>query len=529
MRIKEVHVRDFRRFVQLHIIDIPATAKLVILAGPNGNGKSSLIDAFMKYYDRIAGHGGWDETYHSRLKDDLSKPEAYQISVQFHGGDPTTPRKSFSFRSAYRNDPEFGSSRINKVGSQLDERRFARTIENDIAVSRNYERLTVQGLEDLYEKGEGSMTFGQYRAEAIGNININLKKVLPELQLLSLGNPLEETTFNFTKGAVKKFNYKNLSGGEKAAFDLILDYSVKQKAFDDTIFCIDEPEAHLNPRVQATMLEVLVDMTKDNNQLWIATHSIGMLRKARDYYHANPGTVAFLDFEVDFDVEQTLRPIVPDRNFWQRSLAIALDDLAELVAPNQIIACESATVTGQAGAGTDSEVYNAIFGAAYPEMRFISIGSKNDLKGEQFLVVQAVANLIEGTTVLRLRDRDDMSDAEIEEAKKQGIRVLRRRNLEAYMFADEIVPLLCAKAGQADKEAELLKAKEDAIQESVKNQHNPDNLKKCSGRIRVSWVKILKLQNAGDTTAAFMRDTLAPLITAETALYKELHKIIFEG
>ena len=43
-------------------------------------------------------------------------------------------------------------------------------IDNDAAVSRNYQGLASQGLEDLYEHGEGSMTFDSYRKESIGDV-----------------------------------------------------------------------------------------------------------------------------------------------------------------------------------------------------------------------------------------------------------------------------------------------------------------------------------------------------------------------
>ena len=46
-------------------------------------------------------------------------------------------------------------------------------------------------------------------------------------------------------------------GGEKAAFDLLLDIFVKKAEYNDTVFCIDEPEAHMNPKLQGKLLEEL--------------------------------------------------------------------------------------------------------------------------------------------------------------------------------------------------------------------------------------------------------------------------------
>ena len=150
------------------------------------------------------------------------------------------------------------------------------------------------------------------------------------LNLNSLGNPLEDGTFHFTKGVSRGFSFKNLSGGEKAAFDLILDLVVVRRYYNDTLFCIDEPESHMNARLQAKLLTVLYNLVPENCQLMLATHSIGMMRCARDIEAANPGSVVFLDFEgLDFDVPQKIMPTAPDRTFWKSAYDIALDDLAE--------------------------------------------------------------------------------------------------------------------------------------------------------------------------------------------------------
>ena len=52
---------------------------------------------------------------------------------------------------------------------------------------------------------------------------------------------MQNGTFLFSKGATKTYAYKNLSGGEKAAFDLILDFTLKREVFNDTVFAVDEP------------------------------------------------------------------------------------------------------------------------------------------------------------------------------------------------------------------------------------------------------------------------------------------------
>ena len=47
MHIKRIELDNYKRFNHLVIDEIPETAKLVVLVGPNGTGKSALFDAFL--------------------------------------------------------------------------------------------------------------------------------------------------------------------------------------------------------------------------------------------------------------------------------------------------------------------------------------------------------------------------------------------------------------------------------------------------------------------------------------------------
>lgn len=127
-------------------------------------------------------------------------------------------------------------------------------IDNDQAVSDNYQRLASQAFSDAFERAPGETTFKEFRESTIGVIRDAFRRLFPDVELNSLGDPLTNGTFRFTKGVSAGFLFKNLSGGEKAAFDLILDLVVARKKFDNTVFCIDEPESHMNTRLQAELV-----------------------------------------------------------------------------------------------------------------------------------------------------------------------------------------------------------------------------------------------------------------------------------
>ena len=112
------------------------------------------------------------------------------------------------------------------------------------------------------------------------------------------------------------------------------------------LICLDEPEVHLNPAVQANVLTELMGLLPDGSQLWIATHSVGMIRRAFDIAAGSPGRVAFLDFgQVEGAAPDVrLTPSQPSSQLLREVMSIALDDLARLLAPEVLVICEGSQV-----------------------------------------------------------------------------------------------------------------------------------------------------------------------------------------
>ena len=171
----------------------------------------------------------------------------------------------------------------------------------------------------------------------------------PSLELQDFGGLRQSGVFRFVKGNSSNFQYKNLSGGEKAAFDLLLDVFVKREEYKDAIYCIDEPEAHVATALHGTLLETMLDLLPGESQLWIATHAIGFVRKAFEMMKQGD-SVAFLDFSNrDFDIPTEINPSIPNRSFWSSTYQVALADLADLIAPANIVICEGRQGKGPRG------------------------------------------------------------------------------------------------------------------------------------------------------------------------------------
>lgn len=539
MKIKSIAIKDFKRFTDLRVVNIPETARMVVLAGPNGSGKSSLFEAFNFWINPFRGNA-YQKDYHGKVGSLVTDNwhELHQkINLEFYGDAPNPressekSKKAFYFRSAYRNEPDFTTSGISRVGEALDDqRRPQMLISTDTRVSDNYQRIVAETVAEIYRPGNDGQAKGEIREKIIGKVRHAMHHVFGELNLSGPGNPMIDGTFFFQKGESRDWRYKNLSGGEKAAFDLLLDFILKAEHFDNTVFCIDEPELHMHTRLQAKLLDELYRQLPENCQLWIATHSIGMMRKAMELYTTKQGTVFFLDFDgQDFDKPVELAPSIVDRTFWKRVFGVALDDLAELVAPAQIVFCEGKPLSEGKTKNTefDAKVYRKIFSGKYPDTEFISLGGTNDIEKDAVKVSAAIGQLFTSIKMRRLLDRDDRSNEEVEDLRKEGASVLSRRDIENYLWDDEIIQKLCSYAGQPHKAEEIMSFKKGLLEQAVSKGSPTDDIKSISGPLYVEVKKKLNLTQCGNNKETFCIATLAPLVTEEMLVYKLLKADVF--
>ena len=180
MKIASVHMTNFKRFTDLTITEIPESAKLVVLVGPNGCGKSSVLDAFVRWHRQVTGMGysGDDEYY------DKSQTQG-NVRVELHGKAPPT-RDSLYVRTAYRNDADFSSSDIQEQESPVERPGFERLIEDDKTVSGNYQRLLLESISQLYSEQCKKKTGEEIVEELIGDIRTSLLRIFGDLSLMPL-------------------------------------------------------------------------------------------------------------------------------------------------------------------------------------------------------------------------------------------------------------------------------------------------------------------------------------------------------
>ena len=513
MRIRSIHLKGFKRFVDLTIEDIPATARLVILVGPSGSGKSSLFEA-INAWGKDHSQSLYDPEYYKRDAQPTNSrsPEYFSnLGVTINADNPPSNLGEACYiRSAYRHTPKFNISNIEKIDESeywrsLGQRNFSTP---DDEVQKNYQRVYTQIMREVFNSKE--RTNSDIREQVIGPVRDSLQSIFSDLRLHSLEDPEAKDigTFYFEKGTAKKYNYVNLSGGEKAAFDLLLDFIVRREFYPNAAMCIDEPEAHMGLSAQGKLLEVLYKLIPEKSQLWLGTHSIGILRESKKILEENPGEVVFLDFSGhDFDQKVEMKPITkPDRELWKKLHRSVLEDLSGLLAPEKIIVCES----DPNSAAFDARCYNKIFAQNHPDALFVSAGSKSELDK----IIPVLQTVIQKAEIFTVRDRDGLRDERRNEIIKSGTRVLNRRSIEDYLIDHEVLDKFANDEGLNEFQLQALK------------DINGNNAKARVGKMYQMIKKEYGLI-VGDTKEEFLSDVLARLFSEDMTVYQELEKDIF--
>ena len=157
---------------------------------------------------------------------------------------------------------------------------------------------------------------------------------------------------------------------------------------------------------------------------------------------------------------------------------------------------------------------------------FYSLGGCNDVV-EKENIVRLIQTISPNTKVIKIIDRDDRSQAEINELQQKGVKVLSRRHIESYLLDDEVLDRWCEKTNQPQRKADIKAIKAKCLANSCSRGNPSDDIKSASNEICTEAKKLLGITGCGSNGEAIMRDALAPLITPDMAVFRELEQSIF--
>lgn len=534
MRIKKLQLKNgYKRFYDLTIDLGESPKRIIALVGPNGCGKSSVLDGMLFHnnaYGHIGNKGDKGYTYHSMTQ---TPNFNYQnVIIDFDNGNYTMIRQArqtigkektiFSFRSPYRYNSNLKVQQ-SRATDEIRLNNYGATTSSDLddKMEENYRRLYIKFNKYLHEK---DCTPSQAKLKIIGDLNSSLRNCL-DLEIKSIGNiEANEGTIYFEKADHPNvFEFNVLSSGEKEVVDILLDLYLRQDEYNETIFLIDEPELHINTSIQKKLLIEINKLVGSNCQIWIATHSIGFLRALQDELKHECQILQFQKGVNWASTVQILTPIKKSLSKWKEIFETALDDLTELVSPKRIIYCEGKDRPGVHGLekGFDAKVFNNIFGEKYHDTLFISSGGNTELDQRSEIALAILTKVFTEIEILVFKDRDVSSGKPNNENDRQlylqnnptNYRIMKRWEIENYLYDKEVLKAYCSTNGLTFDEIEYDKFVTNIIDQNLKDE---------TGRIK-NFCGISTSLNPEK-----FKLTLSTFIEEEMMVYKELEQCIFQ-
>ena len=533
MKVKKIQLKNgYKRFHDL-TIDLGDNPKRIIaLVGANGCGKSSVLDGMLFHnnaHGPLGSKGNKDHEYHSMHKTPNFNHQ--NVEIMFDRGAFNTVRKEmkltgkentiFSFRSPYRYNSNLKVTQ-SRATNEIRLNNYGATLSSDLddKMEENYRRLNIRY--NNYLNSEDCRP-SEAKAKIIGDLNNAIENCL-DLKITSIGD-IEDSkgTLYFIKpDHPNDFDFNVLSSGEKEVVDILLDLYLRQDEYTDTVFLIDEPELHINTAIQKKLLIEINKLIGENCQIWIATHSIGFLRSLQDDLNDE---CQIIHFPEGIDLAANPHTIIPapkTRAQWMKIFETALDDLTGLVSPKRIIYCEGRDEPGADGQerGLDAKVFNNIFSEKHHDTLFISSGGNTELDQRSEIAIAILTKVFSELEILVLKDRDMSSGKPNDENDRQvylqnnpaNHRVLKRWEIENYLYDKEVLKSYCTSNSLNFDEAEY-----DKYVTDIDNQ----NLKDETGRIK-NYCGI----NSSINTEQF-KVTLSEFIKEGMVVFSELENCIF--
>lgn len=532
MKIRSIQLKKYKRFHDL-TIDLGENPKRIIaLVGPNGCGKSSVFDGLLfvnNNYYRIGNTKPKGYNYHSLEHTPGYNPQ--NIKINFVEGNfdavytqkQTTGRQNtiFSFRSSFRYNGTLNVTE-SKAVSELRENDFGASSAADIdqRIEQNYRRLHIKYNKYLNEQ---DCKPSEAKTHIIGELNNAISNCL-KIKIDNLGNieSGEGTIFFRKPDTAKAFEFNVLSSGEKEVVDILLDLYLRKEDYNDSIYIIDEPELHLNTAIQRKLLLEINKMIPENCQIWIATHSIGFLRALQEELNEKSQIIEFKEENMWASQAYVLTPMIKSRSNWRNLFSTALDDLTGLVSPKTIVYCEGRAEPKSDGTerGLDADVFNSIFGEKYPDVLFVSSGGNTELDQRSTVAISILSKVFPDVEILVLKDRDMASGKDTTEKDRQEYlnnnpgnhRVLKRFEIENYLFDKDVLKKYCEKNEKAFDEKAYDSFVTDIVNQQVKDE---------TGRIK-NYCNI-----TGSINAEVFKKNLAKYVDSSMGVFKELEEVIF--
>ena len=489
MYVREIHIKSFRHIEDVHLGTFgqpPKQSDLVVLAGPNAGGKTSVLE-LLGYALSSSWSLGWrlgrtfpdnsfeigisvtpDEftlihkyiddsqaNYTSDVLDYLEKKLTYYRAFKFEEGEyqkNTTLHNQIhnlvtaALRNHYnRSLGFFLKSDRNYPSKKFEQRKlfeYDRIIKRDYIWSMAFNTSEIQYM-DMFEflvqqryhyfsrlgayhhrlSTEGSET-GDIPSDPMKSYDDLLQKLFPGYKFSNINEEVPTNLFvELPSGDVVPFS--DLSSGEKEVF-FILSFFLRHDV-TNAVIVIDEPELHLHPEF-ARLLVRTMQSIKPGNQIWLATHNTEIIDEAgRDrviYLVRDPDTLKSV-VTLGTDETDAMRQL---KNLFGYSGYIGI--------------AKSVVFLEGIDSSSDRKMFSSLFPESASKIKFVPSRSSENFARINTAILSILESNLASMEFYLIRDRDFLTPEAIQ--KYSGhfsgrMYVLNRHHIENYLLDDEVI------------------------------------------------------------------------------------------
>lgn len=447
MKITSLEIKDFPPIKNLKIENL---GDILIIAGANGSGKTRLKDAIIQ---TLQGNSQISMTIRATREAEITAFDTDSITVQQGQQNELLTKymqnRRFGDRARYvgslvqvdsdRTVKTINYSQVNWLGKDPDDqetpwnwgyRNFSDRWQEFMNYIHQKEAVRDKKLaEELKKNPSRGEQIILDNPDPLGKYKEIFVQLLPEKELQDI-QPESPREFQYKDSTGAVLPFSSLSSGEQEVVKVIFD--IARKDIKHSVIIVDEPELHLHPTLTFKLIETLKSIGDHTNQLIFLTHSADLIST---YY--STGNVYFID-SVQTGSNQAHK---------LSELSYSHKELVQLIGENLglfAVGKKLVFVEGE-NASIDRLTYHAIAQKYLSEAKIIPVGSVENLVTLNAFEKQ-IRNSIFGIELYMIRDRDGLSDTQIQNIEQNGrIKCLKRRHIENYFLDPEILSEVAVK------------------------------------------------------------------------------------
>lgn len=431
----------------LHLVDVSALSDIVVLAGPNGIGKTRLLQALINFFQNPNPNQSLQVVLEATSPSETTawgqqtlstyvQPDAQKLRLFLQ-----RPQRRNRYRSTILN---FESDRtITQIQPFAFSWAFSDPFEEDVGwnVSYGYLRNRFQEVRDSLFK----IVEGQRRR--LADQAVKLKAEGAESMPLNFPDPLERFKIAFARLLAPKalvevnlqqqqilyeyegqrLSIETLSSGEREVVNIVFDFLLRNPS--DCIVFFDEPELHLHPELSYKLLQTLAAIGQ-NNQFIFCTHSPEIITASIE------NSVIFLTPKKQDQSNQAL--VVSRDDATHHALNLLGQSIGIISLGKKLLLIEGED------ASLDKQTYGAILQNEFPELILVPVGGKNTIRSFDEIRESVLNKTIWGVEFFMLCDRDatmEIGEKSLQAQLSERLRILPRYHLENYFLDEEVLAL----------------------------------------------------------------------------------------